>query len=233
MTEDLGRLQETIGVRFKDETLLRRALVHSSFLNENPDFDLASNERLEFLGDALLDYVVGEHLYRSFPQMDEGELTKLRAALINASALAKFARSIRLGDYVYLSRGEDERGGRARAGLLSDVFEALVASIYLDSGLDALEGFLMPFIVAEEVRVVERGLERDHKSRLQEWTQSELRVTPVYRTIMERGPDHAKEFTVEVWLGDRAYGQGEGRSKQAAQQRAAQQALRNLMKDDV
>jgi ribonuclease-3 len=233
MVGDLDRLQKAVGVRFNDETLLHRALVHSSFLNENPDFDLPSNERLEFLGDALLDFIVGEHLYRSLPEMDEGELTKLRAALINAKTLAKFARNMELGDYMRLSRGEDERGGRARSGLLSDAFEALVAAIYLDSGLEAVENFLMPFIEPEAVRVMERGLERDHKSRLQEWTQSELRVTPVYRTIKERGPDHAKEFTVEVWVGDRAYGRGEGRSKQAAQQRAAQHALEEVAKDDV
>ncbi|TKJ29641.1 MAG: ribonuclease III [Chloroflexi bacterium B3_Chlor] len=233
MVPDVARLQETIGISFEDQTLLQKALVHRSFLNENPDFALPSNERLEFLGDALLDFVVGEYLFERFPEMDEGDLTRLRAALIKAGTLAEFARSIRLGDYVYLSRGEDERGGRSRVGLLSDAFEALVAAIYMDRGLEAVKGFLMRFLERETTRVVERGLERDHKSRLQEWTQRELRVTPVYHTIVERGPDHAKQFTVEVWIGDKAHGRGEGRSKQAAEQHAAQQALEQLARGDV
>lgn len=233
MDPDIGQLQEEIGIAFSDQTLLQKALVHRSFLNENPDFALPSNERLEFLGDALLDFVVGEYLFERFPQMDEGDLTKLRAALIMAGALAEFARSIELGDYIYLSRGEDERGGRSRVGLLSDAFEALVAAIYLDRGLQAVREFLMRFLERETTRVVERGLRGDHKSQLQEWTQRELRVTPVYRTIMERGPDHAKQFTVEVWIGDQAHGRGEGRSKQAAQQHAAQQALEQLARADV
>ena len=233
MDPDIDQLQEEIGIAFEDQTLLQKALVHRSFLNENPDFALPSNERLEFLGDALLDFVVGEYLFQRFPQMDEGDLTKLRAALIKAGALAEFARSIELGDYIYLSRGEDERGGRSRVGLLSDAFEALVAAIYLDRGLQTVREFLMRFLERETTRVVERGLRGDHKSQLQEWTQRELRVTPVYRTIMERGPDHAKQFTVEVWIGDKAYGQGEGRSKQAAQQHAAQQALEQLARAGV
>lgn len=233
MDPDIGQLQEEIGIAFEDQTLLQKALVHRSFLNENPDFALPSNERLEFLGDALLDFVVGEYLFERFPQMDEGDLTRLRAALIMAGALAEFARSIQLGDYIYLSRGEDERGGRSRVGLLSDAFEALVAAIYLDRGLQAVREFLMRFLERETTRVVERGLRGDHKSQLQEWTQRELRVTPVYHTIMERGPDHAKQFTVEVWIGDQAHGRGEGRSKQAAQQHAAQQALEQLARADV
>lgn len=233
MDPDIDQLQEEIGIAFEDQTLLQKALVHRSFLNENPDFALPSNERLEFLGDALLDFVVGEYLFERFPQMDEGDLTRLRAALIMAGALAEFARSIELGDYIYLSRGEDERGGRSRVGLLSDAFEALVAAIYLDRGLQAVREFLMRFLERETTRVVERGLRGDHKSQLQEWTQRELRVTPVYHTIMERGPDHAKQFTVEVWIGDQAHGRGEGRSKQAAQQHAAQQALEQLARADV
>lgn len=230
---NLDRLQEAIGLRFSDQTLLQEALVHRSFLNENPDFDLPANERLEFLGDALLDFIVGEHLYQRFADMDEGDLTSLRAALIKASTLAKFARTIDLGEYIYLSRGEDERGGRSRVGLLADAFEALVAAIYLDRGLAAVKEFLLELLQLEIGRVIEHGLERDYKSRLQEWTQSELHVTPVYRTIMERGPDHAKEFTVEVLVGEKACGRGEGRSKQAAEQRAAQQALKHIGQYDT
>jgi ribonuclease-3 len=233
MDADLGELQKTIGVQFDDETLLRQALVHRSFLNENPWFELPSNERLEYLGDALLDFVVGEYLYGRYPEMNEGELTSLRAALIKASALAQFARSMDLGQYVYLSHGEDERGGRQRVGLLSDVFEALVAAIYLDRGLEKTREIILALVEPAATRIIEGGLDRDHKSRLQEWSQRELGVTPVYRTVSERGPDHAKEFTVEVLLGGEVHGRGVGRSKQAAAQSAAKEALEDKAPDNV
>lgn len=225
MDVELDRLQEALGVQFAQEPLLRQALVHRSYLNENPDFGLPSNERLEFLGDALLDFIVGEYLYQQYPEMDEGKLTNLRAALINASALARLARTVELGSYVYLSHGEEERGGRGRVGLLSDVFEALVAAIYLDGGLDTTAEFVIGLVAPEAARIVEGGLDRDFKSRLQEWTQRELGVTPVYRTVLEQGPDHAKEFTVEVLINDKVHGLGLGRSKQAAEQEAAREAL--------
>jgi ribonuclease-3 len=233
MDANLGELQKKLGVRFDDETLLRQALVHRSFLNENPQFELPSNERLEYLGDALLDFVVGEYLYDRYPEMDEGELTSLRAALIKASALAQFARSMGLGQYVYLSHGEDERGGRARVGLLSDVFEALVAAIYLDRGLEKAREIILALVEPAATRIMQGGLARDHKSRLQEWSQREMGVTPVYRTVSERGPDHAKEFTVEVLLGGEVHGRGVGRSKQAAAQSAAKEALEDKAKDNV
>lgn len=233
MDPDLGELQKTIGIRFDDETLLRQALVHRSFLNENPQFALPSNERLEYLGDALLDFVVGAYLYDRYPEMNEGELTSLRAALIKASALAQLARSMELGRYVYLSHGEDDRGGRDRVGLLSDVFEALVAAIYLDRGLEKTREIILALVQPEATRIIQGGLDRDHKSRLQEWSQRELGVTPVYRTVSERGPDHAKEFTVEAVLGGEIYGRGVGRSKQAAEQSAAKEALENKAKDNV
>lgn len=231
MSSDLDQLRETIGIEFQDETLLQQALVHRSFLNENPDFALRSNERLEYLGDALLDFIVGEYLYRRYPEMDEGELTGLRAGIINGTGLARLARTLDLGRYVYLSRGEDERGGRERLGLLSDVFEALVAAIYLDRGLGTAREFVVSLVEREVVRIVEGGLERDYKSRLQEWTQRELAMTPSYRTVMEHGPDHAKEFTVEVLVGEEVYGTGRGTSKQAAEQRAAGEALEALLRE--
>jgi ribonuclease-3 len=233
MFKEVDGLEEAINMKFSDEMLLRQALVHRSFLNENPDLGLPSNERLEFLGDALLDFIVGEHLYQQYPDMDEGSLTSLRANLIKASALAQFARSVDLGSYVYLSHGEDERGGRTREGLLADAFEALVAAIYLDKGLPATRKWIIALVAPEAQRIVEAGLERDHKSRLQEWTQRELGVTPRYRTVEERGPDHAKEFTVEVLVGDQVYGRGQGRSKQAAEQDAAQEALGGIGRDQV
>jgi ribonuclease-3 len=225
MDVELDRLQEALGVRFADESLLRQALVHRSYLNENPDLALPSNERLEFLGDALLDFIVGEYLYLQHPEMDEGKLTSLRAALIKASALAQLARMVDLGSHVYLSHGEEERGGRSRVGLLSDAFEALVAALYLDRGLEATVQFVTRLVAPEAARIVEGGLDWDYKSRLQEWTQRELGVTPIYRTVLEQGPDHAKEFTIEVVINDQVYGLGMGPSKQAAEQEAAKEAL--------
>jgi len=233
MDQDLAKLQEAIGFQFDNETLLRQALVHRSFLNENPDFGLESNERLEYLGDALLDFVVGEYLYCRYPEMNEGELTSVRASLIKASTLARFARSMDLGQYVYLSHGEDERDGRNRGGLLADVFEALVAAIYLDRGLDKARAIVLPLVEPEATRIVEGGLDRDHKSALQEWSQRELGITPIYRTVKEQGPDHAKVFTVEVLLDGEVYGRGEGRSKQSAEQRAAEEALKGKANDSV
>ena len=233
MQSDIRQLEETIGLHFEDQALLQEALVHRSFLNENPDFVLSSNERLEFLGDALLDLIVGEYLYQCYPEMDEGQLTSFRAALIRERTLAQFAQSIRLGEYLFLSRGEDEGGGRSRAGLLADAFEALVAAIYLDRGSGAVMDFVMSFVELEATRILEVGLGKDHKSRLQEWAQAEFQSTPVYRTVMEQGPDHAKEFTVEVQVGDQVYGRGEGRSKQAAEQSAAERALERIERSEV
>jgi ribonuclease-3 len=227
---DLHRLEETIGISFRNQALLEEALVHSSFLNENPDSLLQCNERLEFLGDALLDFVVGEYLYHRFPEMDEGPLTSLRSALIKAETLTRFAGAIQLGDYLYLSHGEDESGGRSREGLLGDAFEALVAAIYLDGGLDAVTEFVLRFVEPQTQEIMKGGLVRDYKSRLQEWAQREVQATPVYRAVLERGPDHAKEFTVEVLINGEVCGRGQGRSKQAAGQRAAQDALERISK---
>ncbi len=233
MDPDLAALQKAIGIQFRNEALLRQALVHRSFLNENPDLELASNERLEYLGDALLDFVVGEYLYHRYPEMNEGGLTSLRASLIKASTLARFARSKHLGRYVYLSHGEDERDGRERVGLLADVFEALAAAIYLDRGLAETRAIVLPLVEPEATRIVEGGLERDHKSGLQEWCQRELGITPVYRTVKEQGPDHAKLFTVEVLLDGEVHGRGQGRSKQSAEQSAAEEAMKGRADDSV
>jgi len=232
MDVELDRLQEALGVRFAEESLLRQALVHRSYLNENPDSGLPSNERLEFLGDALLDFVVGEYLYLHHTEMDEGKLTSLRAGLINASTLARLASTVDLGSYVYLSHGEEERGGRGRVGLLSDVFEALVAAMYLDRGLETTAEFVIRLVGPEAARIVEGGLDRDFKSRLQEWTQRGLGVTPAYRTVLEQGPDHAKEFTVEVLVNGEVHGVGLGRSKQAAEQEAAREALARVYNNE-
>ncbi|MDH7485376.1 MAG: ribonuclease III [Anaerolineae bacterium] len=220
--------EAAIGLVFRDKSLLLRALTHRSFLNEYPEFPIADNERLEFLGDAVLDFLVGEFVYHRFPEMREGDLTNLRAALVRREALADFAMQMELGRFLRMGRGEVESGGRERSATLCAAFEALVGALYLDQGLERVRDFVLPFIEPELARVQEEALEKDPKSRLQEWSQAELHATPHYRTVAERGPDHAKEFTVEVTIGGEPYGLGVGHSKQAAAQAAAAAALERL-----
>ena len=228
----LTELQEVIGFPFEDHPLLREALVHRSYLNENPTFPSRDNQRLEFLGDALLDFVAGDYLYRRYPKMREGELTSLRAALVKEETLARFAQILDLGRYLYLGRGEEESGGRERPSLLADAFEALVGALYLDGGLTTAERFILRFLEPETERIVAQGELRDYKSLFQEEAQRRLQATPLYRTIDERGPDHNKVFTVEVLIEEKVYGRGEGTSKQAAEQEAARQALEKIASDE-
>lgn len=220
---ELGqRLQVEIG----QPELYVTALTHRSYLNENPDHELPDNERLEFLGDAVLGFLAGEYLYSALPEAREGELTALRAALVNAVALAGFARQIELGPLLLLSKGEAASGGRERAALLSAAFEAVVGALYLDHGVERTREIVLQIIAPEVERLAEGALEKDAKSRLQELAQARWQITPLYRTVEERGPDHAREFTVEVVIGEEPYGRGSGRSKQAAEQAAAREALR-------
>lgn len=228
----LTELQEVVGFPFEDDALLREALVHRSYLNENPSFPSADNQRLEFLGDALLDFVAGDYLYRRYPKMREGELTSLRAALVKEETLARFAQILDLGRYLYLGRGEEESEGRERPSLLADAFEALVGALYLDGGLTTAERFILRFLEPETERIVAQGELRDYKSLFQEEAQRRFQATPLYRTIDERGPDHNKVFTVEVLIEEKVYGRGEGASKQAAEQEAARQALEKIASDE-
>ena len=225
---NLSELEKTSGIIFNDKSLLRRALTHRSYINENPDHPLSDNERLEFLGDAVLDFLTAKYLYNRFPEMAEGRLTSLRAALVKRETLAHFAGALNLGPYLMLSRGEAESGGRKRQALLCATFEALVGAILLDQGLQAVEDFVLRCIEPEISRILEEELYKDAKSMLQELTQGELQLTPIYRTVAERGPDHAKEFTIEVLIGDVAYGRGIGHNKQVAEQEAAKVALQRL-----
>ena len=222
---DLGPLEQAVGFRFRDPALLRRALTHSSYLNENPACAWGDNERLEFLGDAVVAFVTAGYLYAHFPDYQEGQLTSLRAEWVCADTLARFAAQINLGAYLLLGRGEEQSGGRTRAAMLSDAFEALVGAIYLDGGLEAARRFIMPFLVALTAVQAAATAVRDAKSRLQEWAQSAVRATPVYVTVEESGPDHARSFTVDVLIQGQVRGRGTGRSKQAAEQAAARAAL--------
>lgn len=228
---NLEDFESILGFTFNDKSLLTRALTHRSYLNENPDLPYLDNERLEFLGDAILDFVAAEFLYQHFPEMSEGELTSLRAALVKGETLARFATDLGLPANVLMSRGEEAAGGRARAPLLAGTFEAIIGALYLDQGFERAGQFILRFIEPESETIHHQRLDRDAKSMLQELSQGRFQVTPQYRLAETRGPDHAKEFTIEVVLRDKVYGRGAGRSKQIAEQQAALFAIEALQNE--
>jgi ribonuclease-3 len=228
---DLADLEAALGFVFEDKSLLQRALTHRSFLNENTHLPWLDNERLEFLGDAILSFVTAEYLYNHFPEMKEGDLTSLRAALVRGETLAEYARQFELGAYLLISRGEEAAGARSRVALLAASFEAVIGALYLEHGMEDAKSLIVRVIDSKTHRIVRERLDRNAKSLLQELSQGRMKVTPAYRLIEARGPDHAREFTVQVLLGDRAYGIGQGRNKQAAEQEAARTAILELERE--
>ncbi|HTP00013.1 MAG TPA: ribonuclease III [Anaerolineales bacterium] len=225
--ESPAQLAERLGLRFGNLSLLTRAMTHRSYLNENASA-VEDNERLEFLGDAVLDFVVGAWVYNHCPEMAEGDLTRMRSALVRNEQLAEFARQLDVGQAMRMGRGEAASGGRDRDNLLGSTFEALIGAIYLDSGLEAVDAFVEPLLGGVRERVIMRAEIYDPKSRFQEWAQSERLGTPRYVTVNSSGPDHAKIFEVEVRIKEETYGRGAGPSKQIAAQVAAQTALESL-----
>ena len=221
---NIEELQEKIGFKFKNEDLLLESLTHRSYINENPGWRLDHNERMEFLGDAVLELSVTDHLYRHYPN-PEGELTNWRAAIVNAVILAKISAKFDLNDYILLSRGEAKDTGRARQYILANAIEAVIGAIYLDQGYAAADEFIKRFIIGELAEIINQKLYRDAKSRFQEEAQEKVGVTPTYEVMKEWGPDHARNFVVGVYLGKELVAEGEGLSKQEAQQQAAEKAL--------
>jgi ribonuclease-3 len=224
---DPNDVAQRLGLYFDDPWLLRRALTHRSYINEHPEA-LEDNERLEFLGDAVLDFLVGAWLYNHFPEMSEGQLTRLRAALVGNDQLASFATQIQLGEFMLLGKGEDEGGGRMRSALLGCTFEALIGALFIDQSLEAVHEFFEPFLEEESQKILNGSGEQDVKSLLQEWSQSQGLGAPTYRTVGAFGPDHDKIFEVEVIIGGEVAGRGEGHSKQAAAKNAARAALGSI-----
>lgn len=220
----IDALQNSLGHRFKSLALLRSAVTHPSYLNEHPEDPTEHNQRLEFLGDAVLDFVTGNWVYRRYPGFDEGPMTRLRAALVRTETLAHFATQIGIDRALRLGKGEEASGGRERAANLCDAFEAVVGALYLDAGLETVEAFLEILIEPAAEKTLAEQADWDAKSRLQEWSQATKSVTPRYRIVREVGPDHAKTFVAEVVLGEIIAGQGIGHSKQAAEQAAAEAA---------
>jgi len=216
-----------LALPFQNYRLLSRALTHRSYLNENPEA-LEDNERLEFLGDAVLDFLVGAWLYNHFPEMAEGELTRMRSALVRTEQLAEFAREINLGAAMRLGRGEQDGGGRDRMALLCGTFEALIGAIYLNAGIEAVHIFMEPYLREAVKQIVTTHRDRDPKSLFQEWIQAQGLGPPIYRILSTSGPEHEKAFEVAVIVNGETYGVGQGSSKQAAAKAAAHSALLRL-----
>ncbi len=229
-TARLAAFQSKLGVRFANQGLLRKALTHRSYLQGNGDNVELSNERLEFLGDSVLELIVNEHLYKSYPGKREGDLTKMKSLLVSRSVLARLARAMDLGDFVLLSDAEDDAGGRRRASILADSFEAVLGALYLDCGFEAAREFVRSNLLSGAEAILADRAHTNYKNILQELVQAEYKTHPRYRTSSEEGPDHEKMFTVEVTVHGKTFGDGRGSNKKQAEQEAARAALLQLGK---
>lgn len=221
---DLSKLENKINIKFNNEDLLQTSLTHRSYLNENRSYPLPHNERLEFLGDAVLELVTTEYLYRNY-DLTEGELTNLRSSLVNYRLLAEIAAEISLEEFILLSRGEAKDTGRARQVILANALEALIGAIYMDQAMPVAKKFIEKFVLVKLPEIIHEQTYLDPKSKLQEIIQERMSITPIYKVISEAGPDHAKTFEVGVYINDRLIGQGAGPSKQDAEVEAAKDAL--------
>jgi ribonuclease-3 len=230
----ISLLEDLLGYRFTDPSYLNNALVHKSYLHALPDLPNGSNERLEFLGDSVLGFIVSADLYRAYPSTDEGQLTAWRGALVRLTTLAQVAEPIELGEYLYMSRGEEVSGGRVRSTNLGRAIEAILGAVYLDGGIDATRQVWHTLLGEGEVisSLIAEVLHADYKTRLQQFTQAHLKLTPSYRLVETSGPDHAKQFHVEAIAGERVLGAGDGSNKQLAEQAAAETALA-LLKSEI
>jgi ribonuclease-3 len=225
---DLKSLQQQLGFAFKDESLLQQAFIHSSYTNENPDLPVVDNERLEFLGDALLSFIVADELYLKFPDFHEGELTEMRASLIRQETLAEIAAELGLGEQLLLGKGEEISGGHRKQTNLADAFEALIGAMYIDQGLNPVRNFVLDKLSGKLAKVKATGIGRNYKALLQELTQAKHKKLPVYRIAETSGPDHDKRFNVEVTLENRKLGSGSGKTKRAAEMEAARSAWEKM-----
>ena len=224
--KELVEFEKIIGVNFANKDILKQAFTHRSFLNENRNIKSGHNERLEFLGDAVLELSTTHFLYKTYPDKNEGDLTSIRSALVNANTCAEVARDLGVNDFLLLSKGESKDTGRARNYILANTLEAIIGAIYIDQGYEAADKFVTTFITPKTEAIIEEELWIDAKSKFQEKAQDIVGVTPSYKTLKEVGPDHDKKFTVGVYIGNDMVGEGEGESKQDAEQAAARSALK-------
>jgi len=223
--KDFSPLEKKLGLKFKNKDLLVQAFCHRSYLNEKPDFYLTNNERLEFLGDAVLELVVTENIYQNYPEKSEGELTNWRAALVNSKFLGKLARDLDFNDFLLLSKGEAKELGKARLYILANTFEALIGAVYLDRGYKTCQEFIKKHLMPKLPDILQKGSFKDAKSCFQEEAQERAGITPLYKVLEEWGPDHAKHFIIGVFLDKELVTKGEGSSKQEAEEEAAKNAL--------
>lgn len=224
---DFGKFEENTKVVFKDKSLLKQAFIHRSYINENPGLNLSHNERLEFLGDAVLELVVTDYLYRKYKNYTEGELTAVRSALVNANIISVIALNSGMNDYLLLSKGEAKDNGKARQYILANTYEAYVGAVFLDKGYTIAEKFITDTLLLPHTEeIVSKKLWRDSKSLVQEKAQEFVGVTPVYKVLHEAGPDHDKHFTVGIFFSSDLIAEGKGKSKQEAEQKAAESALK-------
>jgi ribonuclease III len=230
---DWQELQRNIGISFREISFLQQAFVHSSFASENPDYPLHNNERLEFLGDAVLNFTSAEKIFHEFPDLPEGKLTELRVSLIREETLALLASELNLGDYLLLGKGEEATGGRSRQTSLADAFEALIGAIFLDQGLDTAKGFIIRQLRTYSEMAANMISNQNFKAKLQEFTQAAYKQLPTYRLVEESGPGHDKNFTIEVSLGDKLLGTGSGKTKKAAEMEAAREGCATLFPDGM
>jgi ribonuclease-3 len=226
--KNLDKIEEKIGVEFENKSLLMTAFTHRSFLNENPSANV-HNERLEYLGDAVLEFLVSKFLYKNYKERDEGDLTSFRAAIVRTEALAQTAAELNYGNFLRMSKGEERTGGREKDYLLANTFEAVLGAIYLDQGLEITEDFLERVHFPKISKIVENRSDIDPKTKFQEIAQEKFKITPEYELVSETGPDHSKTFVMAVYLGSKKYGQGEGPSKQKAEEAAAERALQKVI----
>ncbi len=224
--QDYSELEKKIELKFQDLDLIKKAFIHKSYVNEHRDEELKHNERLEFLGDAVLELASTEHLFIHYPEQDEGKMTAFRSALVKGKHLAEVAKELDLGAYLYLSHGEEKSGGRNKNCILANVLEALIGAIYLDHDYSAAEKFIKKFILKKLDEIIEKGLHIDAKSKFQEVAQEKEETTPHYDLIDANGPDHNKIFTMGAYIGDELIAKGKGTSKQKAEDEAAKNALK-------
>lgn len=223
--KDFSQFEQKINIEFKNKALLKQAFLHRSYLNENKNLVMEHNERLEFLGDAVLELSVTDYLYKTYPDKPEGDMTAYRSALVNSTTLAKVATDLEVNEYLLLSKGEAKDTGRARQYILANTFEAITGAIYLDQGYESANTFIKNFVLTLTDEIVRQGSFVDAKSKFQEKAQEKLSITPLYKKIKEVGPDHDKHFTVGVYLEEEIVAEGNGKSKQDAEQDAARKGL--------
>lgn len=225
----LSKLEKKIGVSFKNKNLLENAFIHRSFLNEHKDFHMPSNEKLEFLGDSVLSLITSVYLYKNYTNFEEGDYTEIKAAIVKTSSLASAASELELGQYLMLSKGEEMGRGRTNPNILADTFEALIAAIFLDRGFDSAYHFVLAYLFEETLeKIIQAQGYRSSKSSLQEHFQGKYKKTPIYQILKEEGPEHARTFTVGVYMDDRKLGVGVGKSKKEAEEIAAHHALEKM-----